>query len=636
MLESGKSRETQEEVYHSLFGQKLVVEKLEDLNRQSPFPDSPDHFHSPNRTGITALPTELLLWIFKLLSSSAKRTTFAFRHYLHHQNLSECDCEERGIEESRNIIFPYAQAQVCHQWRAVLAMQPEFWTRIIVSRVPGVHTPPSALAEYLLWSRDLPLEVWVGNVGYEQQYTRERALITQYTMALSPHFHRCTIINYNVRYASSLPCLIKDLKAMTRKSGCLESLQLKSRETHDPLDDIVRMDSEYYKYLSLIASNDFLSDGVRAPMSKLVLNGRNFLLALQYMPTSLLSESLEIQNYRADLRRHPEVERRGSFELSCTGILQNLTMLTQQAVVTFTNVQFTPSSQSSAGVPLTDGRELRFSNSDSHLVMEAASVRPRRMVIDNCDLSKERNNVPLHLQTVELSNLTEASLIHFFNRWIGTTLVVRNCPGLTDKVLEEMVAIWSASQHRSEWYQLHVHNCHAFSARVFVNMVKERKIRLPESTQHTFIIMVIGARRPLSNAHWKLLEMVDVTRQQIEWRCLIPGRGSSNDDDDESEEDASMDDGTSSDGADNSESETHSELDSNQIASQVIQAPVNETSVEDHNLLHDVQNFYSVQSDAMQPTNLVLPPSSLGHDESEMEGVVEENADDLLDQWVNI
>lgn len=480
---------------------------------------------------MTSLPAELLLWIFKLVFSTAKRNTFSLTHYAHHHNPTFCDCEEQGIDHSRNTIFPYAPAQVCHQWRGVLSLQPEFWTRIIVSRIPGVYIPPSALEEYLLWSRNLQIEVYVGNVGYERHHARERSLIEQYTKALSPHFHRCTLINYDVQYATSLPCLIRDFPTIPRY---LTSLQLKSQETHDPLDDVVGMDSVFDSRLTAILSGTSLHKEMEGVLlHKLVLNGRNYLLASMYMPNSLSSACLEVQNYRANLGRHPEIEETGSLDVTCHGVLENLKEFTH-VEVTFVNVEFSPGSpRKGMGKPLLHNFDvLRFTCVDSKLIMAAARLHPRHVIIKECDLSNEHDLSALHLLEVELINMKEDDMIHFFRRWSGGQMTISDCPGLSDKVFDLMGTVWNASEGKStSWYALHIRNCTNFSTQAFVRMLKS--CAYPRMSA---IITVSGARTSLSDEDWKSLKVLGLSEGQIEWE---PATMQYNDDSDVSMGDAS-------------------------------------------------------------------------------------------------
>ncbi|KAF8194684.1 hypothetical protein BJ912DRAFT_1087337, partial [Pholiota molesta] len=577
----------------------------------------------PNRTGITSLPAELLLWIFKLVSSAAKRNTFPLTHYAHHHTPTFCDCEERGIDRSRNTIFPYAPAQVCHQWRGVLSLQPEFWTRIIVSRIPGVHIPPSALEEYLLWSRNLQIEVYVGNVGFERHYARERLLVEQYTKALSPHFHRCTLINYDVRYATSLPCLIRDFPTI---SCYLTSLQLKSQETHDPLDDVVRMDSVFESRLTAIRSGTPLDNEMEgAHLHKLVLNGRNYLLAAMYMPNSLSSASLEVQNYRANLGRHPEIEEQQSLDVTCHGVLENLKKFTQVEVA-FVNVEFSPGSPKKGMAPPLLHDLLRFTCVDSKLIMAAQRLRPRHVVIEECDLSNEHDLSDLHFLEVELINMKEDDMIYFFRRWVGDLLTITDCPGLSDKVFDLMGTVWNASKGKSSWHEIHIRNCTNFSTQAFVRML--RSCACPRMS---VAITVCGARKSLSDEDWASLKVLGLSGDQIEWDPMHYSDDS----------DVSMGDG--SDVCSEDEANVIPEVDNARIMA--LESELQRSQPD------TIANWAPIAKSLRQTDVLMPEPSDLqrsavhpfhqnvletGHSGADVSTEEEEHADELLRQWTNL
>ncbi len=432
-----------EDVHYSLFGQKLVIPDLWECSAP------PDSEFRP-RTGIADLPTELLLWIFSVLASSATRNPYSMNHYRDHvRGNQECDCNQHWTEEEfpeSNTVFPYAPAQVCRHWRGVLALQPTFWTRVIVSRIAGVHTPPACFKEYLEYSRELTIDVYIGNIGYERGFPHERALIEEYTRVLSPHLHRCRVIDYDVRYATSLPLLWRDLHTIPQM---LYSLQLRSEETHDPtvadpwpkLEDTNMYNIPWSEFKES-RGGDMRRKKSDNYYSKMVLDGWNLLVACGACQDLFVCDDLVVQNYRRSLNVYHETDENDHIGLA--DILCTLGKKHDIDTVSFVNVGLPK------GVPddledllgeFIDFPNVIFDNVEFTMIEEFSRfhpmVQPERFVIKACSFPATYG--PLHFNRVELVDIQDAEdLSYFLHRWDGGELTIRACPGMTDTVLREL------------------------------------------------------------------------------------------------------------------------------------------------------------------------------------------------------
>lgn len=155
---------------------------------------------------ISDLPVELLLSIFKLIyDDDAETNDFA-------DDLVEGAYSEQSPHASSWMeddlysptLFPMTIAFVCRHWRDVLARSPEYWNRVVFE----VGRDPTPLLDAFSWSNDRLLDVLVWNRNPDLTpagKALENERVSAITESLTPHFHRCCRISYEVTYASSLP-----------------------------------------------------------------------------------------------------------------------------------------------------------------------------------------------------------------------------------------------------------------------------------------------------------------------------------------------------------------------------------------------------------------------------------------------
>ncbi|KAF8817243.1 hypothetical protein BYT27DRAFT_7153379 [Phlegmacium glaucopus] len=150
------------------------------------------------------LPIELLLAIFKLIYDNDTQTNNLGDQFVVEGGYSEHASLWIEDDWHRPTLFPMTIAFVCRHWRDILARSPEYWNRVVFE----VGRDPTPLLDAFSWSNNQLLDVLVWNripdlTAAGKVLENER--VSAITESLTPHFHRCCRINYEVTYASSLP-----------------------------------------------------------------------------------------------------------------------------------------------------------------------------------------------------------------------------------------------------------------------------------------------------------------------------------------------------------------------------------------------------------------------------------------------
>lgn len=452
-------------------------------------------------------------------------------HYRDHvRGDQECDCDQHWIEEefpARNIMFPYAPAQVCRHWRGVLALQPTFWTRVIASRAASMHTPPARFKEYLEYSGELTIDVYIGNIGYERLYPFERALIEEYTRVLAPHLHRCRVIDYSVRYATSLPLLWRDLDTIPQ---VLYSLQLRSEETHDPMVagpwlKLENANGYNIPWADIRSRADAMTrKGGSSYYGKMVLDGWNLLIACDTCQDLLACNDLVVKNYRRSLNIYHENDEDAGMPLD--EVLWILWKLHPEVDnITFVNVGLSegPPDESHALSEEVSLSDLVFDNVEFTMIEGYSKlypmVQPERFVIQACAFPATYG--PLRFDRVELINIQNATdLSYFLHRWVGGALTIRACPALTDTVLRELgMHLTPEHLHPSEVDSLVIFDC----ANVTYAGVRELVLLRATLRQPIPVIRVHGAMWAISDAQCAAIQQRgDI--EEFTWEARMPWR----------------------------------------------------------------------------------------------------------------
>ncbi|KAH9833388.1 uncharacterized protein C8Q71DRAFT_180763 [Rhodofomes roseus] len=158
------------------------------------------------RTTINDLPHDVLILIFRDVRQAAS-LPYAFRGgdrlYL--------DPWAPYYESVSEHPFPECLASVCSVWRAAMSNVSIFWTRLVIwtGRDP---TPLSRIREYLSWSRESLLDIYIlRRFSPAIEDTAEKAQMNMILNLLSPSMNRWQLLYMRPLYSSSLPCPGLDL-----------------------------------------------------------------------------------------------------------------------------------------------------------------------------------------------------------------------------------------------------------------------------------------------------------------------------------------------------------------------------------------------------------------------------------------
>lgn len=152
-------------------------------------------------TSINHLPIELHTSIFKFLFTLSREPSPLDQSEMEFGSESE-DLTEEDIRSLS--CFPFNVAAVSKLWRDILALIPEYWTRVVFD----VAKDPTPLLDAFSWSENLEnIEVLVFDSNDPQivDKKRESSRVAAITQALQPHIYRCKSIKFDVSYSTSLP-----------------------------------------------------------------------------------------------------------------------------------------------------------------------------------------------------------------------------------------------------------------------------------------------------------------------------------------------------------------------------------------------------------------------------------------------
>lgn len=157
------------------------------------------------------LPVELLLAIFKAIHDEDMQMNDPADGFSVEEEYSDQSLHASTFWTEDDLhnptLFPMTIAFVCRHWRDVLAKSPEYWNKVVFE----VGRDPTPLLDAFSWSNDQLLDVLVWNrtpdlTAAGKALENER--VSAITKSLTPHFHRCCRISYEVAYASSLPSIV--------------------------------------------------------------------------------------------------------------------------------------------------------------------------------------------------------------------------------------------------------------------------------------------------------------------------------------------------------------------------------------------------------------------------------------------
>ncbi|KAF4573522.1 hypothetical protein EYR36_008040 [Pleurotus pulmonarius] len=357
-------------------------------------------FHNPGRlegtTSIYDLPSELLLIIFdRLYRDSRSGDNNRQKNYL------SMETNSRPL----SFWFPYALAGVCDEWRALLALNSRYWTRICVC-IDEPSWNISSLVEEIQWSKELPIDLSVvasHNVNAVISPDVELARAISIIKILPSLAHRCVALRFDFQTLPVLPLLSGTASVKTLELGC--------RASRTPSLDISIMTS------------------LSCPKLKnLVLGGPNIIIACRSgWLASLMVTDWTLYNYS------PPDDEREAIEEAQT-ILYALSTIREDSSLTIREMNLDCSASTNTPYPV----------HAETLILEDVSAQTVACLLRNIDFSGGMDSIRLsRCRLPELTSLSSCSLTlqgipedqdisEFLRCWNGSNLTVVACPGFTD------------------------------------------------------------------------------------------------------------------------------------------------------------------------------------------------------------
>ncbi|KII92667.1 hypothetical protein PLICRDRAFT_122715 [Plicaturopsis crispa FD-325 SS-3] len=392
------------------------------------------------RDSITYFPTELLLMIFKNVFIQSRvnvplETRILFRSDYKGVYPPDTDQAEREKLYIRRTawkkvddlgahnFFPYSLSDVCPRWHAILGAWgvPELWTRLVIN-IGHDATPILHVRSYLVWSKDLPLDVTIlRREGYEGDDHCEGARVATVMRLLLPHLRRIVTLNVNVIDSASLPAMGTQLHGVADR---LEKIAFSSR-----------MDSG--KNRPRITADAAL---VAPGLTHLTLDGDNFRV-------------MAASNYQWT-ENFPQMQKRGHLTIADYARRDDGLTLSEMAMelrynchapyLTLRNVTFAPLSVASLREP-----RIELILSSCHLIDLTAGTlvdffRVITLSIESLDVVTcslpgvlPGNHVLYDSYFMTLER-TEGDILELLAGGRTHSLTVKDCPSFDDGLLEEM------------------------------------------------------------------------------------------------------------------------------------------------------------------------------------------------------
>jgi len=370
------------------------------------------------------------------------------------------DIPKRGPDLAPPLNFPYNIAGVCGHWRDVIATIPEHWTKLTVFVDVVRPTPLPELERFVEYSKDQPLEVTVkrsdtspsGVAGDVDEKQRIRAVID----ILKPHFHRCTVIDFDVHYGSSLPsfaselcCLSKDLKILSLK--CVEDDEHGTLEpsTFDHGQGIDFADT-WPHLQSLCLSGYAIMDAA--------VNAVHLFANVQ--------EQIELSTFFAKSNEPPITLISNLLHALSGETIQerNVELILRKIEIPFVPTPLDYQIRINTMLELYELGEDMLSNLLLHADLNEAEI----IMIEDCTFNEDCNPLP-SCTSLFLTNI-QGCLRKPLSEWDGLELTLSDCEGFTDEVIRDL-----ASRRRSGqcvFDRLALYRCWAFSSASILDLAR--------------------------------------------------------------------------------------------------------------------------------------------------------------------
>ena len=397
---------------------------------------------------IELLPPELLVIIFTLVHAE---TYGIFSQSWRNDPLSPTT-------------FPYALASVCNLWQDVMSTVPQFWTRIVVF-IDSNSFSLSNLPSHLEWSQDLPFQITVVNRSCSDAIhidNGEKARVRQAIDALGPHLQRCSSLQFDLAYTSSLPSIYADI-FHGRVFPNLRSIIFEARVGDGP-------GSSFRHDLS---SNIWCEENPLPELRCLVLDGFNYVDLCEHHADWFLSmtedegrlKEASISHFKQSQR---DEQHKFSFYDGCI-------YLKDVAYLKLSSLDFTWDLNDP------DADNLEFSELRV-LMLEDLSWQLAREVLSRCEFVSvvsivrcaigEISDVTLFAYSLILEDIPASpNFPQFLAQWEGFHLTIRDCPSFDDRALENCIMAPDSLYSPVVLGNLTIHNCPNFSVKRLKHLI---------------------------------------------------------------------------------------------------------------------------------------------------------------------
>ncbi|KIJ63469.1 hypothetical protein HYDPIDRAFT_168323 [Hydnomerulius pinastri MD-312] len=404
------------------------------------------------------LPNELLLLIFKLLHKPSRKNR---------------------VGQLSPSMFPFAQAKVCERWRAVLANSSIFWTYIPIA-VDRDFTPALTIDDYFCWSREQPVQVFVGRHAgtYKQDDPDEKARVAAVMPHISQHLHRISILDFALIRRSSFPDLHSWLSG---EADILERMEVHCRiEGENKASVITPYEDEPDLYFSF------------PRLQSLSLDGRNFNRACIFR-----SDWLEHAPKLRTITLTSFQPSSPSEELSVRDTLRALSKAKGLARLNVHGVSFLDSNPRRL-LPSLPGCSLELhdlrGNATASFLQAVEGQYIESLVLRRCSLLGVTSFFACGLLLEDISE--EWDLDRPFRDITTAELVVVDCPGFNDSVLDLLADAGltnDAFMSKSLWI-VYITGCTNFSVRSLYRMVHARRLAAEQNpgwdgTEYSLFLM---------------------------------------------------------------------------------------------------------------------------------------------------
>jgi hypothetical protein len=416
----------------------------------------------PGKASIASLPVELLVVIFKEV----------FKKHIG--------------QRVRFNLNSLAFASVCSFWRKAALLAPEFWTRVVIL-IDSPSFSVSSVTATLARSHDLILDnfvvtrdIWTGMTSKQ-----ERENVMSVMQVIGPRIRHCRTVFFNVRFSSSLPSFLTDFSGTAKH---LHTLKLKCMED----------DGGAPPSLNETSSSAIHHETFRCPgLATLDTDGRNFFNACQqgirWADILPVVHNLSISHFT------PVATRGESFTTS--KLLHSLRRYSQLKTIRFNDLHLKASPKRTFfnfelnAIVLEDMPSTRCAQE----IVVGLGEHAHLYIIRSGLISQGTVQDYVTLQEIDEGE----DLVAFLRRFNTWSLVVKDCPGFDDEVLNKMATPEYCCA--TELQELSIINCPNISPPFLKKLLETKRDESEDDNANVLTSITVSGRIPemsLEEAEW--------------------------------------------------------------------------------------------------------------------------------------